>query len=119
MTIDEGALRLTCLQSEIRNLDSTSKPSDTIKTETLLASLGLEYKPILAELDTSGSTVYNDIIIKLKKAEARLKTGLQGQNLARLTSIKNQGSFNRNRLKKRAYYYCSKSEHFKREYKKL
>jgi hypothetical protein len=76
MIIDEGALKLTCLQSEIGNLDSTSKPSDTIKTETLLASLGLEYEPILVELDASESTAYNDVIVKLKKAEARLKTGL-------------------------------------------
>jgi hypothetical protein len=53
-----------------------SKPSDTIKTETLLASLELEYKSTLVELDTSGLTSYNDVIIKLKKAEARLKTGL-------------------------------------------
>jgi hypothetical protein len=76
MTIDEGALKLICLQSEIRNLDSTSKPSDTIKTETLLASLGLEYEPTLAGLDASRSTVYNNVVAKLKKAEARLKTGL-------------------------------------------
>jgi hypothetical protein len=53
-----------------------SKLSNTIKIETLLASLELEYKPILAELDASRSTVYNNIIVKLKKAEARLKTGL-------------------------------------------
>jgi hypothetical protein len=53
-----------------------SKLSDTIKTETLLASLELEYEPMLAGLDTSRLTVYNNVIIKLKKAEARLKTGL-------------------------------------------
>jgi hypothetical protein len=87
-----------------------------------LASLGPEYEPTLAELDASGSTAYNDIVAKLKKAEARLKTGLQGlqdQNLARLASTRNQGSFNRNRLKKGACHYCSKPGHFKREYKKL
>jgi hypothetical protein len=33
---------------------------------------------MLAELDTSGSTAYNNIIVKLKKVEVRLKTGLQG-----------------------------------------
>jgi hypothetical protein len=31
---------------------------------------------MLAELDTSKLIVYNNIIIKLKKAEARLKTDL-------------------------------------------
>jgi Zinc knuckle len=62
---------------------------------------------------------YNDVIAKLKKAEVRLKTGLQDQNLARLISTRNQGSFNRNRLKKRACHYCSKPGHFKRECKKL
>jgi hypothetical protein len=87
-----------------------------------LASLGPEYEPTLAGLDASGLTAYNDIIVKLKKAEARLKTGLQGlqnQNLARLASTRNQGSFNRNRLKKGACHYCSKPGHFKRECKKL
>jgi hypothetical protein len=53
-----------------------SKLSDAIKTETLLASLGLEYKPTLVELDASGSTAYNNVVAKLKKVEARLKTGL-------------------------------------------
>jgi hypothetical protein len=53
-----------------------SKLSNTIKTETLLASLGLEYKPMLAELNTSRLTAYNNVIVKLKKVEARLKTGL-------------------------------------------
>jgi hypothetical protein len=53
-----------------------SKPSDAIKTETLLASLEPEYESTLAELDTSRSTAYNNIVVKLKKAEARLKTGL-------------------------------------------
>jgi hypothetical protein len=80
---------LTRLQSEIGNLNSTSKPSDAIKTETLLASLGPEYEPMLAGLDASRSTAYNDVVAKLKKAEARLKTGLQGQNLARLASTRN------------------------------
>jgi gag-polypeptide of LTR copia-type len=40
-TIDEGGSRLTRLQSKIGNLDSASKPSDAIKTETLLASLSI------------------------------------------------------------------------------
>jgi hypothetical protein len=53
-----------------------SKLSNTIKTETLLASLGLEYKPTLVGLDTSKLTVYNNVIVKLKKVETRLKTGL-------------------------------------------
>jgi hypothetical protein len=53
-----------------------SKLSNTIKIETLLVSLELEYKSTLVELDTSRSTVYNNIIVKLKKVEARLKVGL-------------------------------------------
>jgi hypothetical protein len=53
-----------------------SKLSDTIKTETLLASYRLEHKPILVELDASELTAYNNVIAKLKKAEVRLKTGL-------------------------------------------
>jgi hypothetical protein len=53
-----------------------SKLSNAIKTETLLASLELEYKPILVGLDTSKLTVYNNVIVKLKKAETRLKTDL-------------------------------------------
>jgi hypothetical protein len=53
-----------------------SKLSDAIKIETLLASLGLEYESMLAGLDASGLTAYNNIIVKLKKTEARLKTGL-------------------------------------------
>jgi hypothetical protein len=76
MIIDEEALKLIRLQSEIGTLDSTFKPSNAIKTETLLASLGPEYKPMLAGLDASGSTAYNDVVAKLKKAEARLKIGL-------------------------------------------
>jgi hypothetical protein len=53
-----------------------SKLSNTIKIETLLASLELEYEPMLVGLDTSRLIAYNNIIIKLKKVEARLKTGL-------------------------------------------
>jgi hypothetical protein len=80
------------LQSKIGNLDSISKSSNTIKTETLLASLRPEYEPTLAGLDASRSTAYNDVVAKLKKVEARLKIGLQGlqsQNLARLISTRN------------------------------
>jgi hypothetical protein len=48
-TIDEGASRLTRLQSEIGTLDQASKPSDTIKTETLLAGLATVGKTMLRD----------------------------------------------------------------------
>ena len=44
-----------------------------IKIETLLSSLELEYKPILAALEVSDTISFEDIVSKLKKAEARLK----------------------------------------------
>jgi hypothetical protein len=94
-----------------------------------LASLGPEYEPTLAGLDASGSTAYNDVVAKLKKAEARLKTGLQsleGQNLARLTSTRNQGTLDRKtsteneerinyETKKGRCFHCGDTDHFIRE----
>jgi hypothetical protein len=109
-TIDDGASTLTRLQSEIGNLDSEAKPSDAIKTEALLAGLGPEYESTLAGLDASGTTGFEDVVAKLKKAEARLKTQgqSQGQNLARFTAT---GSSKR----KGSCYHCGKEGHYKRE----
>jgi Zinc knuckle len=93
-----------------------------------LASLGPEYEPTLAGLDASGSTAYNDVVAKLKKAEARLKTGLQGlhsQNLARLTSAGNQDTFDRkistegeginHGTRKGRCFHCGNTDHFIKE----
>jgi hypothetical protein len=99
-----------------------SKSSNTIKIETLLASLGPEYKPMLAGLDASGSTAYSDVVAKLKKVEVRLKIGLQGlqgQNLARRIFAGNTNGFNRPRTRKEICYYYSKPGYFKKECKKL
>lgn len=70
---------------------------------------------MLAGLDTSGSTTYENVTAKLKKADVRLRTGLQGlqgQQLARLPSTRNQSSLDRNNRSK-------KPGHFKTECKKL
>jgi hypothetical protein len=44
-----------------------------MKIEALLASLGPEYEFIIARIDVSDTTIYKDVVAKLKKAEARLK----------------------------------------------
>jgi chlorite dismutase len=62
------------LQSEIGNLDSILKPSDTIKIETLLAGLGLEYESTLVALEVSNATNFEDVVSKLRKAKTRLKS---------------------------------------------
>ena len=54
-------------------LDSASKPSDAIKTETLLAGLGPEYEVTLVGLDASDTTNFKDTVLRLRKAETRLK----------------------------------------------
>ena len=54
-------------------LDSALKPSDTIKTETLLAGLGPEYEVTLVGLDASSTTGFKEIVSRLRKAETRLK----------------------------------------------
>jgi gag-polypeptide of LTR copia-type len=87
-TIDEGASKLSRIQSEIGMLDSASKPSDAIKTETLLAGLGPEYKATLVGLDASSTADFKETVSKLRKAEVRLKNQgipIPGQNLARQT----------------------------------
>ena len=54
-------------------LDSALKPSDAIKTETLLAGLGPEYEATLVGLDASSTADFKETVLKLRKAEARLK----------------------------------------------
>lgn len=73
-TIDEGASRLIRLRSEIGTLDQASKPSDTIKTETLLAGLGPAYDPTLVALEAGSIAKFEDIVSRLRKAEMRLKS---------------------------------------------
>ena len=69
-------------------LNSASKPSDAIKTETLLAGLGPEYEATLVGLDASSTADFEETVSKLRKAEAGLKSQgipMPGQNLARKT----------------------------------
>ena len=73
MNINDTTSTLTRLQSEIGNLNNTSKPSDTIKIKTLLSSLGLEYKSILVVLKVNDTISFKNIVLKLRKAKARLK----------------------------------------------
>ena len=54
-------------------LDNALKPSDAIKTETLLAGLGPKYEAILVGLDASSTADFEETVLKLRKAEARLK----------------------------------------------
>jgi hypothetical protein len=87
-TIDEGASKLSRIQSEIGMLDSASRPSDAIKTETLLAGLGPEYEATLVGLDVNATTDFEDTVSRLRKAETRLRgqgVSTPGQNLARQT----------------------------------
>jgi transposase InsO family protein len=114
-TIDEGASRLTRLQSEIGMLDQASKPSDTIKTETLLAGLGPVYEPTLVALEAGSITKFEDIVSRLRKVEVRLKgqgITMEGQNLARQAQAKSK-------KKKGSCYHCGKEGHFKQECRKL
>lgn len=84
-TIDDTASALTRIQNEIGNLKPSSKPSEDVKIEALLASLGPEYEFTVAGIDVSDTTKYEDVVAKLRKAEARLKGQNQNQNLARFT----------------------------------
>jgi hypothetical protein len=72
-SIDEGASKLTRLQSEIGNIDADSRPSDPIKIEALLAGLGPEYEATLAAIDASGSAGFEETVSRLKRAGLRLK----------------------------------------------
>ena len=99
-------------------LDSASKPSDAIKTETLLAGLGPEYEVTLVGLDASSTTGFKEIVSRLRKAETRLKgqgvINTHGPNEARKTFIKNDS-----KKKKEACFYYGTPGHFKKEDRKL
>jgi hypothetical protein len=120
-TIDEGASKLSRIQSEIGMLDSASKPSDAIKTETLLAGLGPEYEATLVGLDASSTADFEETVSKLRKAEARLKgqgITMPGQNLARQAFQQGKKGSNKSRPKG-ACFHCGKPGHFKKECRKF
>jgi hypothetical protein len=118
ITIDDGASAFTRIQNEIGNLRTASRPSDDIKIEALLASLGPEYEFIIAGIDVSDTTRYKDVVAKLRKAEARLKGQKQGQgqNMVNFTTT---GSSNKKRRKKGPCYHCDKNRHLKKKCRKL
>jgi len=68
-TIDNG---FTHIQNEIGNLKTALRPSEDMKIDALLASLRPECEFIVAEIDVSDTTKYEDVVAKLRKAEARL-----------------------------------------------
>jgi hypothetical protein len=126
-TIDDGASTLTRIQNEIGNLKTASMPSEDMKIEALLASLGPEYEFIVAGIDVSDTTKYEDVVAKLRKAEARLKGQGQGQNMANFTTA---GSSNKKGKdinqdnddtdqedvdKRKRCFYCGNTGHFMRE----
>ena len=102
-TINEGALKLTRIQSEIGMLDSASRLSDAIKIETLLAGLGPEYEATLVGIDTSSIISFEEVVLKLRRAERRLQgqgVDTLGQNLARQTFQRNKKGSDRSRPKR-------------------
>ena len=132
-TIDDGASALTRIQNEIGNLKTTSRPSEDMKIEALLASLGPEYEFIVAGIDVSDTTKYEDVVAKLRKAEARLKGQGQGysqghdQIRANFTTtgrgrrMGNQDNDDKNDTdqedvdKKKKCFHCGDTGHFIRE----
>lgn len=127
-TIDDGASTLTRIQNEIGNLKTTSRPSDDMKIEALLASLGPEYEFIVAGIDVSDTTKFEDVVAKLRKTEARLKGQgySQGQgydqiraNLTTAGSSKkgkdNEDADQEDVGKRKKCFYCGDTGHFMRE----
>jgi hypothetical protein len=68
-TIGNG---FTHMENEIGNLKTASRPSEGMKIDALLASLRPGCEFIVAEIDVSDTTKYEDVVAKLRKAEARL-----------------------------------------------
>jgi hypothetical protein len=108
ISIDEGASKLTHLQNEIGAIDSTSRPSEAIKVQTLLASLGTEYEIIRTAINASGISEFEDVVSRLRQAEDRINPPgvYQPENLARMTTAKKHG------MKKMKCYYCGELGHF-------
>ena len=67
-TIDDGASALTCIQNEIGNLKVSPKPTEDMKIEALLASLGPEYESTVTGIDVRDTTKYEDVVVKIRNA---------------------------------------------------
>jgi len=67
-TIDDGVSALTCIQNEIGNLKVSPKPTEDMKIEALLASLGPEYESTVTGIDVSDTTKYEDVVVKIRNA---------------------------------------------------
>jgi len=111
-TIDEGASKLTHLQSEIGNIDPDSRPSDSIKTEALLASLGIEYEATLAGIDGNEATTYEDVVSRLRRAENRIKgeDHYVTENMARMTQSRPRNKA-KNGIRKARCFHCGDEGH--------
>src|SRR5271170_3543827 len=117
-TIDEGASRLNRIQQEISNLDAEVKPSDKIKTETLLCGLGPEYDSIQVALDSATRGTFEEVVAKLRRAESRLTNRndmMNGQDTARIAENDRNGQQKKKKTRKGVCYGCGKPGHFKRE----
>jgi len=121
-TIDEGASKLSRIQSEIGMLDSASEPSDAIKTETLLAGLGPEYEATLVGLDVSSTADFEETVSKLRKAEIRMKinhVSYVDPHYGRRTVTEDTNGFDQPQTKKAKCFYCGETGHFIKECEKL
>ena len=118
-SIDEGASKLTHLQNEIGAIDSTSRPSEAIKVQTLLASLGPEYETIRTAINASGISEFEDVVLRLRQAEDRIKEQNPGVyqsegNLAQITAAKKNYS-----VKNVKCYYYGELGHFIKDCKEF